>query len=140
MQDREEAWRELEMRLLELVAEYQRVLREDFLAAREGARYRYAQEAQRDLEEATARYPATGVARGAPSRRRSAAGVGRTRQRKATSKWSAPRRRRILPAPRGWRGRPMRSSPAPGSPSVTAPSSKSRSLGWHVAPWKSLKS
>jgi len=57
MQDREEARRELETRLLELVAEYQRVLREDFLAAREGARwrYRYAQEAQRDLEEATAR-------------------------------------------------------------------------------------
>src|ERR687897_1934164 len=57
MDDREAARRELETKLLELLAEYQRVLREDFLAAREGARwrYRYAQEAQRDLEEATAR-------------------------------------------------------------------------------------
>ncbi len=49
MEDREEARRALETKLLELVADYQRTLREDFLAAREGARwrYRYAQEAGR---------------------------------------------------------------------------------------------
>jgi DNA repair exonuclease SbcCD ATPase subunit len=57
MDDREAARRELETKLLELVAEYQRVLRNHFLAVREGARwrYRYAQEARQDLEEATAR-------------------------------------------------------------------------------------
>ena len=57
MEDREEARLEVKTKLLELVAEYQRILRDDFLAAREGARwrYRYAQEARRDLEAATAR-------------------------------------------------------------------------------------
>jgi hypothetical protein len=57
MEDREEARRNLERKLLELVAEYQRALRDDFVAAREGIRwrYRYAEDARRDLEEATVR-------------------------------------------------------------------------------------
>jgi hypothetical protein len=57
MEDREEARRNRERKLLALVAEYQRALRDDFVAAREGIRWRrsYAEEAQRDLEEATVR-------------------------------------------------------------------------------------
>jgi chromosome segregation ATPase len=57
MADREETFRELEERLLEAVAEYQRVLYHEFVAAREEIswRYRYAEAARRDLEEASAR-------------------------------------------------------------------------------------
>jgi hypothetical protein len=55
--DREAAFRELEERVLEAVAEYQRALYHEFVAAREEIswRYRYAQAARRDLEEASAR-------------------------------------------------------------------------------------
>jgi hypothetical protein len=57
MEDRQEARRNQQRKLLELVAQYQRALRDDFVAAREGIRwrYRYAEEARRDLEEATTR-------------------------------------------------------------------------------------
>ena len=57
MADREEAFRELEERILEAVAEYQRALYHEFVAAREEIswRYRYAEAARRDLEEASAR-------------------------------------------------------------------------------------
>ena len=57
MADREETFRELEERLLEAVAEYQRALYHEFVAAREEIswRYRYAEAARRDLEEASAR-------------------------------------------------------------------------------------
>jgi hypothetical protein len=57
MADREEAFRELEERLLEAVAEYQRALYHEFVAAREEIswRYRYAEAARRDFEEASAR-------------------------------------------------------------------------------------
>jgi hypothetical protein len=55
--DREAAFRELEERVLEAVAEYQRVLYHEFVAAREEVswRYRYAEAARRDLEDASAR-------------------------------------------------------------------------------------
>ena len=57
MADREEAFREPEERVLEAVAEYQRALYHEFVAAREEIlwRYRYAEAAQRDFEEASAR-------------------------------------------------------------------------------------
>jgi hypothetical protein len=57
MADREEAFRELEERVLEAVAEYQRALYHEFVAAREEIswRYRYAEAARRDFEEASAR-------------------------------------------------------------------------------------
>jgi CRISPR/Cas system-associated exonuclease Cas4 (RecB family) len=55
--DRKDALRALGERLLESVTEYQRALYHEFLAAREEIswRYRYAEAARRDLEEATAR-------------------------------------------------------------------------------------
>jgi hypothetical protein len=54
---REEAFREPQERVLEAVAEYQRALYHEFVAAREEIswRYRYAEAARRDLEEASAR-------------------------------------------------------------------------------------
>ena len=57
MADREEAFRQPQERILEAVAEYQRALYHEFVAAREEIlwRYRYAEAAQRDLEEASAR-------------------------------------------------------------------------------------
>lgn len=57
MADRKDALRALGERLLESVTEYQRALYHEFLAAREEIswRYRYAEAARRDLEEATAR-------------------------------------------------------------------------------------
>jgi hypothetical protein len=57
MADREEAFRELEERVLEAVAEYQRALYHEFVAAREEIswRYRYAEATRRDLEDASAR-------------------------------------------------------------------------------------
>ena len=57
MTDREAAFRGLEERVLEAVAEYQRALYHEFVAAREEVswRYRYAEAARRDLEEASAR-------------------------------------------------------------------------------------
>jgi hypothetical protein len=55
--DREEAFRELEEKVLEAVATYQRALYHEFLAAREEIswRYRYAEATRRDLEEASTR-------------------------------------------------------------------------------------
>jgi uncharacterized protein Yka (UPF0111/DUF47 family) len=57
MADRQEAFREPEERVLEAVAEYQRALYHEFVAAREEIlwRYRYAEAARRDLEDASAR-------------------------------------------------------------------------------------
>ena len=55
--EREAAFREPEERVLEAVAEYQRALYHEFVAAREEIswRYRYAEAARRDLEETSAR-------------------------------------------------------------------------------------
>jgi chromosome segregation ATPase len=55
--DRKDALRALGERLLESVTEYQPALYHEFLAAREEIswRYRYAEAARRDLEDATAR-------------------------------------------------------------------------------------
>jgi chromosome segregation ATPase len=55
--EREAAFRGLEEKVLEAVAEYQRALYHEFVAAREEVswRYRYAEAARRDLEEASAR-------------------------------------------------------------------------------------
>lgn len=57
MAGRKDAFRALGERLLESVPEYQQALYHEFLAAREEIlwRYRYAEAARRDLEEATAR-------------------------------------------------------------------------------------
>ena len=57
MAEREAAFRELEERVLEVVAEYQLARYDEFVAAREEIswRYRYAEAARRDLEEASAR-------------------------------------------------------------------------------------
>jgi hypothetical protein len=57
MADRDEAFRQPQERVLEAVAEYQRALYHEFVAAREEIlwRYRYAEAAQRDFEEASAR-------------------------------------------------------------------------------------
>ncbi len=57
MAEREAAFRELEEKVLERVAEYQRALYHEFVAAREEIswRYRYAESTRRDLEEASAR-------------------------------------------------------------------------------------
>ena len=57
MADRDEAFRELEERLLKALAEYQQALYQEFVAAREEdlGRYRYAEAAKRDLEEASSR-------------------------------------------------------------------------------------
>ena len=57
MAEREEVFRELEERVLEAVAEYQRALYHEFVAAREEIswRYRYTEAARRDLQEASAR-------------------------------------------------------------------------------------
>ncbi len=54
---RERERRELERRLLEGVADYRRLLYRDFVASREEVlgRYRYAEVAQKDLEDANAR-------------------------------------------------------------------------------------
>jgi chromosome segregation ATPase len=54
--ERESAFRELEERVLESVAEYERALYHEFVAAREEVswRYRYTEAARRDLEEASA--------------------------------------------------------------------------------------
>jgi hypothetical protein len=55
--DREEAFREFEEKVLEAVAEYQRALYHEFVAAREEIswRYRYAEATRGDLEVASAR-------------------------------------------------------------------------------------
>ena len=57
MAEREAVFRELEERVLEVVAEYQRARYHEFVAAREEIswRYRYAEAARRDFEEASAR-------------------------------------------------------------------------------------
>lgn len=57
MAEKEAVFREPEERVLEAVAEYQRALYHEFVAAREEIswRYRYAEAARRDLEEASAR-------------------------------------------------------------------------------------
>ncbi len=57
MAHREEAFRQPQERVLEAVAEYQRALYHEFVAAREEIlwRYRYAEAARRDFEEASAR-------------------------------------------------------------------------------------
>ena len=57
MADREVAFRQPEERVLEAVAEYQRALYHEFVAAREEIlwRYRYIEAARRDFEEASAR-------------------------------------------------------------------------------------
>ena len=57
MAEREAAFRRLEERVLEAVAEYQRALYHEFVAAREEVswRYRYSEAARRDLEEASVR-------------------------------------------------------------------------------------
>ena len=57
MADREEAFRQPQERVLEAVAEYQRAFYHEFVAAREEIlwRYRYAEAARRDYEEASAR-------------------------------------------------------------------------------------
>ena len=57
MAEREAAFRRLEERVLEAVAEYQRALYHEFVAAREEVswRYRYTEAARRDLEEASVR-------------------------------------------------------------------------------------
>ncbi len=57
MAEREVAFRQPQERVLEAVAEYQRALYHEFVAAREEIlwRYRYAETAQRDFEEASAR-------------------------------------------------------------------------------------
>lgn len=56
MADRDEAFRELEEKLLGALTEYQQALYQEFVAAREEVlgRYRYAEAAKRDLEEASA--------------------------------------------------------------------------------------
>jgi hypothetical protein len=57
MADRDKAFREFEERLLKVVVEYQGALYREFVAAREEvlARFHYAEGAQQDLEEASAR-------------------------------------------------------------------------------------
>jgi hypothetical protein len=57
MADREEAFRQPQERVLEAVAEYHRALYHEFVAAREEIlwRYRYAEAARRDFEDASAR-------------------------------------------------------------------------------------
>jgi hypothetical protein len=133
--DREAAFRELEERVLEAVAEYQRVLYHEFVAAREEVswRYRYAEAARRDLEDASARaselrermkgfQEETNVQNQADAL--AAADLG----------WSTPPRRRIWLAPRGWRGPLKPSSLGRSLPSETTPSTKSVFLNSHAKP------